>query len=155
MGGRNRLAARHDEAMRVILAGFVCSLSVALVAQDPAAVLWYRQPAQNWNEALPVGNGRLGAMVFGGSGCERIQLNIDSLWAGKPEDRDRKGAHEHLQKARQMLFAGQYREAEQLVQKEFMAERCVRSYQTLGDLELTFPGHEAATDYRRELTPHE
>lgn len=137
--------------MRALLAPIVALLSVSLAAQHDHPVLWYRQPAKNWNQALPVGNGRLGAMVFGDTACERIQLNLDSLWAGKPEDRDRKGAHVHLQKARELLFAGEYREAEQLVQKQFMSERWVRSHQTLGDLELTFPGHEGATDYRRAL----
>jgi alpha-L-fucosidase 2 len=123
----------------------------ALAAQDDGPTLWYRQPAAKWTEALPVGNGELGAMVFGGTAKERVQLNIDSLWAGKPEGRDRKGAHVHLAKAREMLFAGQYREAEELVQKEFMSERQVRSHQTLGDLLLEFPGHEEVEDYRREL----
>ncbi|HEX5054567.1 MAG TPA: glycoside hydrolase family 95 protein [Planctomycetota bacterium] len=130
-----------------------CALVLAGVAlaQEPPPTLWYRAPAATWNEALPVGNGELGAMVFGGTAKERIQLNIDSLWAGKPEDRDRKGAREHLGKARELLFAGKYREAEQLVQQEFMSERWVRSHQTLGDLLLEFSGHEHVDEYRREL----
>jgi len=142
---------RHDVAMRMILALQVLVLSVALAAQDPAPALWYRQPAKNWNQALPVGNGQLGAMVFGRPAKERIQCNVDSLWAGGSVDRDRKGVSAHLDEARRLLFAGKYREAEKLVQKEFMSERWIRSHQTLGDIELTFPGHEAATDYRREL----
>ncbi|MGK0303722.1 MAG: alpha-L-fucosidase 2 [Planctomycetota bacterium] len=137
--------------MRVLLALFVSVLSSVAAAQEPSPALWYAEPAKNWNQALPVGNGRLGAMVFGGTATERIQCNVDSLWAGSAVDRDRKGAHVHLGKARELLFAGKYREAEQLVQKQFMSERWPRSHQTLGDLELTFPGHEQATDYRREL----
>lgn len=137
--------------MRLILALQVLVLSVALAAQDPAPALWYRQPAKNWSQALPIGNGQLGSMVFGRTGKERIQCNVDSLWAGGPVGRDREGASAHLAEARRLLFAGKYREAEQLVQEEFMSERWIRSHQTLGDIELTFPGHEAATDYRREL----
>ncbi|MCA8951863.1 MAG: glycoside hydrolase family 95 protein [Planctomycetes bacterium] len=123
----------------------------AAAAAQPARWLWYKQPAATWNEALPVGNGRLGAMVFGGMRKERLQLNEDSLWAGSPVDRDRHGAHEHLAKARELLFAGEYAAAEALVQQEFMSERWVRSHQTLGDLLLEFPGHSEATEYRRQL----
>ena len=115
--------------------------------------LWYREPAARWEEALPVGNGRLGAMVFGGVGSERLALNEDTLWAGAPFARDRAGAHQHLEKARELFFAGRVVEGQALMQAEFMTERIVRSYQPLGDLELTFPGLEGATvqDYHREL----
>ncbi|MCA8963497.1 MAG: glycoside hydrolase family 95 protein [Planctomycetes bacterium] len=129
------------------------AFSCVLSAHDPGPSIWYRQPATKWTEALPIGNGRLGAMVFGGTGEERIQCNVDALWAGSPADghRDRKGAHAYLAKARELLFAGKYAEAEKLVQAEFMTPREVRSHQTLGDVLLTFPGHDKATDYRREL----
>lgn len=137
--------------MRLHLALTVLLLSVLARSQEAPFSLWYRQPAENWNQALPVGNGRLGAMVFGRTAAERIQCNIDSLWAGAPVDRDRAGASKHLAKARELLFAGKYREGGQLVQKEFMSERWIRSHQTLGDLLLTFDGHEQVTDYRREL----
>ena len=108
-----------------------CSASIA--AQESPATLWFDRPAAKWTEALPIGNGRLGAMVFGGPGAERLQLNVDSLWAGAPSDRDRHGAVQHLARARELLFAGKYREGEQLVQEQFMSERQVRSHQTLGD----------------------
>ena len=137
--------------MRTTLASAVLLLAASLTAQQPANTLWYRQPAKSWNEALPIGNGKLGAMVFGRTANERIQCNIDSLWAGSRVDRDRKGAYEHLGKARQLLFDGKYREAEQLVQREFMSKRWIRSHQTLGDLELVFPGHDKVEGYRREL----
>ena len=137
--------------MRALRFPLAVSLSCLVAGQDPGPSLWYRKPAEQWTEALPVGNGRLGAMVFGGTGRERLQLNVDSLWAGAPADRDRKGARRHLAEARKLLFAGDYRAAEQLVQKEFMSERWVRSHQTLGDLTLTFPGHAEVEDYRREL----
>lgn len=137
--------------MRVLQALLFLVLSGVTGAQEPSPALWYGQPAKNWNQALPVGNGRLGAMVFGGTVTERIQCNVDSLWAGSPVERDRLGAKAHLDKARELLFAGKYREAGDLVQKQFMSERWVRSHQTLGDIELTFAGHEQATNYRREL----
>jgi len=82
--------------------------------------LWYKQPAQAWEEALPIGNGRLGAMIFGGIDIERIQLNEDTLWAGQPIDRDREGAYEHLPKARELIFAGKYIEGQQIMQREFI-----------------------------------
>ncbi|MFH1719540.1 MAG: glycoside hydrolase N-terminal domain-containing protein, partial [Planctomycetota bacterium] len=113
--------------------------------------LWYDEPAQKWTEALPVGNGRLGAMVFGTVETERLQLNEDTLWAGHPLDRDRVGAHKYLPEARRLIFEGKYVEAQSIMQREFMGERLIRSYQTLGDLKLRFTGGDAVTDYRRQL----
>jgi alpha-L-fucosidase 2 len=121
--------------------------------QAPAGdwVLWYRAPATRWTEALPVGNGRLGAMVFGDPREERIQLNEDTVWAGQPIERDRKGAHAHLAEARRLAFDGNYVESEKVMQDEFMGERLIRSYQTLGDLTLRFDSEQAVTDYQRSL----
>jgi len=114
--------------------------------------LWYRQPAQKWTEALPIGNGRLGAMVFGGTTVERIQLNEDTLWAGPPVPEDRVGAYKHIAKARKLIFEGKYSEAQRIMQREVMAPRISpRSHQTLGDLRLRFPRGQVITDYRREL----
>jgi alpha-L-fucosidase 2 len=113
--------------------------------------LWYRQPAKEWTQALPVGNGRLGAMVFGSVGTEQLQLNEDTVWAGHPLERDRVGAYKYLDQARRLIFEGKYSDAQRLVQREFMGERLVRSYQTLGDVMLRFPEAPTVTDYRREL----
>ena len=114
--------------------------------------LWYSQPAQKWTEALPVGNGRLGAMVFGGTTVEQIQLNEDTLWAGPPVPEDRVGAYKHIAEARKLIFEGKYSEAQRIMQREVMAPRISpRSHQTLGDLRLTFPPGRVITDYRREL----
>ena len=97
--------------------------------------LHYQQPAAEWTQALPVGNGRLGAMVFGGTTLERIQLNEESIWAGPPVPQDRVGAYEHIARARQLIFAGRYVEAQRIMQQEVMGERISpRSYQPLGDL---------------------
>ena len=159
---------RSSQATTVVLAGicFACGMFApghlvfgkAEVSKTGSAAgnwadlkLWYRQPAQKWTEALPVGNGRLGAMVFGGAEIERLQLNEDTVWAGHPIDRDRVGAYKHLPEARRLIFEGKYAEAQKLVQKEFMGPRLIRSYQTLGDLRLRFETGQNITDYRREL----
>ena len=116
--------------------------------------LWYRQPANEWVEALPIGNGRLGAMVFGGIQRERIQLNEDSVWSGKPVEQDKPGAAKYLAEARQLLFEGKYAEAEKLVAEKMMGRRLeggTHAYQTLGDLELIFETHTEVSDYHREL----
>ena len=113
--------------------------------------MWYLQPAEQWVEALPVGNGQLGAMVFGRVDRERIQLNVDSLWAGQPIDRDREGAYEYLDDARRLIFDGEYVEAEKLMQEKFMGPRLVRSHQTLGELYLDLPRPGEVANYRREL----
>jgi alpha-L-fucosidase 2 len=115
--------------------------------------LWYRQPAAHWNEALPLGNGRLGAMVFGGLTEERLQLNEDSLWSGRPHGYHREGAAQFLPELRRLLAAGQQKAAEDLATREFMGVPLRQEmYQPLGDLLLHFPAaHAAATDYTREL----
>lgn len=114
--------------------------------------LWYKQQAKEWVEALPIGNGRLGAMVFGGVPEERIQLNEDTLWAGQPVERDRKGAYQHLARARQLIFDGKYVEGQKVMQDEFMSRDIFPiSYQTLGDLHLRFSTGNEITNYQRRL----
>lgn len=114
--------------------------------------LWYRQPAAQWVEALPLGNGRLGAMVFGGVELERIQLNEDTLWGGGPYDPNNSEALAALPEVRRLIFAGDFAAAQQLAGEKLMA-RPLRQmpYQTVGDLLLVFPGGDAIDDYRREL----
>lgn len=117
-----------------------------------ATKLWYDEPAELWMEALPIGNGRLGAMVFGGMGEERIQFNEDTLWAGGPRDYSHPGAAAHLPEIRRLLLEGNQREAEKLAMERFMSVPLRQvAYQAFGDLLLEFPGHEEATNYRREL----
>ncbi len=114
--------------------------------------LWYRQPAQQWTEALPVGNGRLGAMVFGGTEHERLQFNEDTLWTGRPHEYQHEGAVEYLPTVRKLLSEGKQREAEQLAMERMMSVPLRQEkYQPFGDLLLSFPGHAAPDDYRREL----
>ena len=115
-------------------------------------VLFYRQPAKEWVEALPVGNGRLGGMVFGGVPAERIQLNEDTFWSGGPYDPINPEALQYLPKVRQLLWEGRYKEAQDLADEKLMGRpRHLQAYQPLGDLRLVVEGHEPATDYRREL----
>ena len=117
--------------------------------------LWYEQPASKWLEALPIGNGQLGAMVFGGTIAERIQLNDDTVWAGPPIPENRKGAAPYVAQARQLIFEGKYVEAQKLVQQNVMGERIVpRSYQTLGDVHLKLlnvPEKAEPQNYYRDL----
>lgn len=114
--------------------------------------LWYRAPAQDWNEALPVGNGRLGAMVFGGTGSERIQLNEESLWDGYPIERNNPEALGALKEVRHLLFEGKNEEATRIAGEKMMGipER-IKSYQSLADLRFSFPGMTSVSAYRREL----
>ena len=82
--------------------------------------LWYKQPAVKWTEALPIGNGRIGAMIFGGIENDRIQFNEETLWTGEPRSYSRPGAYKYLDTIRQLLFAGKQKEAEALAENEFM-----------------------------------
>jgi alpha-L-fucosidase 2 len=114
--------------------------------------LWYDQPARQWVEALPIGNGRLGAMVFGNPSREEIQLNENTIWAGQPYRNDNPDAKEALPKVRQLIFEGKYKEAQDLVNQKFISRNSQgMPYQTAGSLILSFPGHENFTNYYREL----
>jgi alpha-L-fucosidase 2 len=114
--------------------------------------LWYTQPAKQWVEALPIGNGRLGAMVFGGIDKERIQFNEDTLWAGGPYDPTNPNALAALPEARRLIFAGDFNQANKLIGAKMMAKPIVQMpYQTVGDLYLTFSNIEGAVNYRRQL----
>jgi alpha-L-fucosidase 2 len=124
------------------------------VYTGPELELWYDAPASDWNEALPIGNGRLGAMVFGGTTVERIQLNEESVWSrqGSYEDSDGKEA---IPQVRQLLFDGLYKEAQDLAVKELMQERLptgTNAYQTLGDVMITYDDPYEATAYKRSLS---
>ena len=115
-------------------------------------VLWYQKPAEAWTDALPIGNGRLGAMVFGGVERERIQLNEETLWDGGPRDTNNPNALEALPKVQQLLFDDKNEEATKLAGETMLGvpER-IKSYQSLGDLFLEFSHDGDPTEYRREL----
>ncbi|MCZ8520769.1 MULTISPECIES: glycoside hydrolase family 95 protein [Paenibacillus] len=117
--------------------------------------LWYNQPAGEWNEALPIGNGRLGAMVFGGTAKERIQLNEDSVWYGGPRDRNNPDALPNLPRIRELILSGRLREAEKLAALALPGlPETQRHYLPLGDLLLDFSDQGQAQEaraYSREL----
>ena len=119
---------------------------------EAALRLWYRAPARQWMEALPVGNGRLGAMVFGGVERERIQLNENTLWEGGPRDRTNPEALRRLPEVRRLLFEGKNEEATALADRSMMGiPPRIKSYQSLGDLALEMDHAAPAEDYVREL----
>jgi len=122
--------------------------------QPSGMKIWFNRPADNWNEALPVGNGRLGAMVFGGIGKERLELNEESVWTGEPRWDANQDALKTIPKVRKLLFEGKYREAEELAQKGIMGQKPqnpAATYQALGDLYLDFDSFKGVANYRREL----
>ncbi len=134
-----------------ILFCLLCELN--LYAQsDTLLKLWYNQPAKQWVEALPIGNGRLGAMIYGDPYKEKIQLNENTVWAGQPNRNDNPDAKEALPEVRKLIFEGKYKEAQDLVNQKFISKISNgMPYQTVGDLHLLFPGHENYSDYYREL----
>jgi len=133
---------------------FVLSLSILAIPLRISAQeeLFYDEPATVWEEALPLGNGSIGAMVYGGVSQEHIQFNEETLWTGKPHDYSHKGSHQYLGEIRKLLSEGSQREAEQLAMEKFMSIPLGQmTYQPFGDLLMTFPGHEMYEDYSRKL----
>ncbi|HEU4779569.1 MAG TPA: glycoside hydrolase family 95 protein [Steroidobacteraceae bacterium] len=135
------------------------ALRSAMASDSPAGDgllrLWYRQPAEQWTEALPLGNGRMGAMIFGGVARERLQLNEDTLYAGGPYDPSNPEALATLPRVRALIAEGKYLEAQNLAQEKMMARPMrMPSYQTVGDLVFTFGASAFAENYERELNLH-
>lgn len=119
-------------------------------------VLWYDKPATIWEEALPIGNGRLGAMVYGGIAKETIQLNEETVWAGEPGNNIETGIKEHLPEIRRLIFAGKHQEAQQLA-NQYLPRRATANnnygvtYQPVGNIEMTFPQADTTEQYYRDL----
>ena len=128
-----------------------CTIVASTDLAPPGLVLWYRQPATTWTEALPVGNGRLGAMDFGGVREERIQLNEDSVWEGTQSSRPVPDSASSLAEIRQMFFDGKIIAAQVMSAEKILAATIDDSYQTLGDLLIESPLPVDATEYRRGL----
>lgn len=136
----------------VALVAVIFGGSSTVPANAAEPVIWFNRPATNWNEALPLGNGRLGAMVFGGVAVERLQLNEESLWAGSPVESYPADFPKHLAEVRRLLFAGKNAEAQAYGVKHLTATpTSFRSYEPLADLWLDFGGGETNAAYRREL----
>ncbi|MBN1300522.1 MAG: glycoside hydrolase family 95 protein [Melioribacteraceae bacterium] len=131
---------------------FVSGSTNALSQTDSFLKLWYQHPAEEWIEALPVGNGRLGAMVFGNPSEEIIQLNESTIWGGQPHRNDNPDAREELPVVRKLISDGNYTEAQNIVNRKFVSRNSQgMPYQTAGYLRLAFPGHENFRNYYREL----
>ena len=155
-----RLTNAPDKAVTIIPQPKISYSGEAPPPPEPLS-LWYRQPAQEFTQALPLGNGRLGAMMFGGVDEERLVLNEGTLWSGGKEDADRPDAAKYLPEIRRLLLEGKNVEAEKLVYANFTCQgkgsnhargkdEAYGSYQVLGNLKLIFPQGEAR-DYQREL----
>lgn len=141
----------------------LCAASLLFAAKpDPRNVLWFDSPSNEFTQALPLGNGRLGAMLFGGTENERIVLNESSMWSGGPQDADREDAARYLPEIRRLLLAGKNVEAEKLVNAHFTCRGAgsnhgqgrnvpYGSYQVLGNLRLRFTNAQEPRHYRREL----
>ena len=124
-------------------------LSSTIHAQDHQ--LWYSQPAKHWLEALPIGNSHLGAMVYGGTNEEEIQLNEETFWSGSPHNNNSLESKEHLQEVRDLIFEGKEKDAHALLDKYFIKGPHGMRYLPLGSVKLQFPNLGEPTQYRREL----
>jgi alpha-L-fucosidase 2 len=123
----------------------------ACIKNEPVE-LWYKEKASTWTEALPIGNGRLGAMIFGDPFNEIIQLNEETIWAGSKINNNNPEAISHLATLRQAIFEGRIKEAEQIANSSFLGTPPrIRSYQPLGDLTFAYGWKGIITDYRRSL----
>ena len=140
--------------MRNVIFSFLVFLSFQGYAQESSPLtLWYKQPAADvWTDALPIGNGRLGAMIYGNVENELIQLNEHTVWSGGPNRNDNPDALTALPEIRRLIFEGKQKEAEQLAAKTIQTKKSNgQKFQPVGDLNIAFDGHSTFTDYRREL----
>lgn len=134
-------------AMSALLGLCTCSQQT-----DDTLTLWYDKPAELWVEALPIGNGRLGAMIYGNPINEEIQLNEETVWGGSPHNNVNPLAKDHLDEIRALIFEGENLKAQELCGKYISAQRANgMPYQTVGSLKLHFNGIDSVSDYRREL----
>lgn len=138
---------------RLYLIIFFTGIFGIISGQNNKYQLYYDKPAQTWTEALPLGNGRIGAMVFGNPGVERIQLNESTIWAGQPNNNANPDALENIPKVRELVFQGKYLEAQDLATAKVMSKtNSGMPYQSFGDLYLSFPQHAGYKNYKRELS---
>ncbi|AYN00083.1 glycosyl hydrolase family 95 catalytic domain-containing protein [Chryseobacterium sp. 3008163] len=140
---------------KIILLACGTLISVSTFAQQNLK-LTYNKPAENWNEALPIGNGRLGAMIFGGAVQEHLQLNEETIWAGEPGNNVPKNTFDSIQKVRRLINESQFEKAQDLTNTTYprTAPKDLNygmPYQTMGDLFLDFKGHENFKNYNRTL----
>ncbi|MCP9199112.1 glycoside hydrolase family 95 protein [Gramella sp. GC03-9] len=136
---------------------FLKTSALSFAFQEKPVKLWYDEPAEIWEEALPVGNGRLGAMIFGKTNQEILQLNEETVWAGEPGNNVVSLSKERLEEIRTAIFNENYQEAQQLAETYLSKEdnNSGMSYQPVGNLKLDFPHSEAIENYHRELDLNE
>ena len=140
---------------KIFSIAFVSVFSVSVQAQQ-SLKLMYHKPAENWNEALPIGNGKLGAMVYGGASQEHLQLNEETIWAGEPGNNVPKNTFDSIQKIRKLLNESKFQEAQNVSNRTYPRQapkdlNYGMPYQTMGDLFLDFKGHEDFKNYTRTL----
>ena len=138
------------------LLGIVCLLFTGIKPSyadniSPNTMLWYSQPAKCWLEAMPLGNSRMGAMEYGGTEWEELQLNEETFWSGSPYSNDSKTSAGKLAEVRQLIFQGNEEKAAGIINKEFVVGPHGMRYLSLGSMKLHFAGHEKATNYYRDL----
>jgi alpha-L-fucosidase 2 len=142
--------------LKIITSCILVSISVFYGYAQQKLKLQYDKPATNWNEALPLGNGRLGAMVFGNPQKDELQLNEETVWAGEPGNNVPKNVFSNIEAIRKLLFEGKNKEAQALALTTFPRQapkdlNYGMPYQTVGSLWIEFPGHEKYSDYKRDL----
>ena len=133
---------------RLFIAITLCLVNLSMSAQQHK--LWYSKPASQWLEALPIGNSHLGAMVYGGTNTEEIQLNEETFWSGSPHDNNNPEAKDQLWKVRSLIFNGKEEEAHAIIDKYFFKGPHGMKYLPLGSVKLKL-GHDDVSGYRREL----
>lgn len=133
----------------LILLGCLSLFSIHTTAQDMK--LWYSGPARHWLEALPIGNSHMGAMVFGGTEREELQLNEETFWAGGPHSNNNPNGLKALPEIRKLIFEGKTMEAQHLIDKSYFTPQHGMRYLTMGSLYMDFPGHKEPSNYYRDL----
>lgn len=138
-----------------LTAFFISYLSLLICAVAQQHRLWYNQPAQTWTQALPIGNGVMGGMVFGTPAVEHIQINEETIWAGQPNNVLNPNAKEALPEVRRLIFEGKYKEAQELANAKVMPNAAGKNmgmpFQPFGDLYIAMPGHADYRNYERWL----
>ena len=138
-----------------LTAFFISYLSILICAVAQQHRLWYNQPAQTWTQALPIGNGVMGGMVFGTPAVEHIQINEETIWAGQPNNVLNPNAKEALPEVRRLIFEGKYKEAQDLANAQVMPQAAGKNmgmpFQPFGDLYIAMPGHADYRNYERWL----
>lgn len=140
---------------KTLLAAIALALASlnSMASDEKQHILWYDKPASAWTEALPIGNSRLGAMVYGNPSAERLQLNEETIWAGQPNNNANPEAREYLPKVRELVWQGRYKEAQDMATKHVQSQtNNGMPYQPFGDMYINFPSVAQYEDYHRELS---